>query len=378
VPELDLAVLGQDPRYAGGAAAQIERFMAGAIDAGRKPELLYVSHPSLAAEPVRSTLLDVPGTRVPFARVAAAQQFLGGRRLARRLQDARSIWVATTMASYGGAAITGEPRPFGCWIGTTLAAETRVQRPGLPWSRRVAAMINGPYLRRIERDVLRRAAAVHATSVSSRTELAEASGLDEHEIGILPIPVDTAKFAPVLDDRWRDGLAAPTLLFVGRATDPRKNVSLLLRAFALIRRSLPEARLTLVGTPPARPLPEGATALGYVAELPPVLASSTLLLLPSLQEGFGIIVAEALAAGIPVLTTPCGGPEEMLRRSGGGTILTGFTEEEFAATAVAMLEDAEALAVARHRGREFAQRELSLELFARRLGEALGEVDNAS
>jgi len=377
VPEIDLAVLGQDPRFGGGAAAQLRAFMAGALDAGRRPQLLYLSHPALAAETVQSALLDVPGTHVPFARVAAVQQLLGSRRLKRRLRGARSIWVAATTASYGAAAAAG-PQPFGCWLATTLAAEARVQRQGLPWSRRVAATINSPFLRRIERDVLRRAAAVHATSASARAEIAEASGLDEREIGVLAVPVDTAAFAPVSDDRWRDGLAAPTLLFVGRATDPRKNIGLLLRAFALIRKSLPEARLNLVGTPPAGPLPEGATALGYVSDLPSVVASSTLFVLPSWQEGFGIVVAEALAAGIPVLTTPCGGPEEMLRLSRGGTILTSFNEEEFAATAVAMLGDTEGLTAARVHAREFAERELSLEQFARRLREALDEVDNAS
>ena len=376
MPEIDLAVLGQDPRYGGGASAQLECFMTGARAVGRSPELLYVTHPALAAETVHSALIDVPGTQVPFARVAAAQQLLGGRRLARRLDGARSTWVAATTASYGGAAVR-DARPFGCWVGTTLAAEARVQRSGLPTSRRIAARINGPSLRRIERDVLRRATVLYATSVSARTEVAEASGLDEREIRILPIAVDTASFAPVSDDRWREGLAAPTLLFVGRATDPRKNVSLLLRAFALVRRSLPEARLILVGTPPAAPLPEGATALGYVSDLPPVVAGSTLLVLPSLQEGFGIVVAEALAAGIPVLTTPCGGPEEIVRVSGGGTVLAGFGEEEFAATAVAMLGDVKALTTARIRAREFAERELSLELFAHRLGEALSEVDDA-
>jgi len=377
MPELDLAVLGQDPRYGGGAAAQLESFMTGALEAGRRPQLLYVAQPALETETVASPLLDVPGSHVPFARVATAQQLLGGRRLALQLRGARSVWVAATTASYGAAALR-EARPFGCWLATTLAAEARVQRQGLPWSRRIAATINSPFLRRIERDALRRAAAVYATSASSRTEMAEASGLDEREIGVLPVPVNTASFAPVSDDLWRDGLARPTLLFVGRATDPRKNIGLLLRAFALIRESLPEARLTLVGTPPVGPLPEGATALGYVSDLPSVLAGSTLFVLPSLQEGFGIVVAEALAAGIPVLTTPCGGPEEMLRLSRGGTILTSFGEEEFATTAVAMLGDAEALTAARVRAREFAERELSLEQFARRLGGALDEVDNAS
>jgi glycosyltransferase involved in cell wall biosynthesis len=377
MPEIDLAVLGQDPRFGGGAAAQMAAFMTGAVEIGRRPQLFFVSHPALTEEPVRLRELDVPGVQVPLARLAAAQQVLGGRRLAREIHGARSTWVSATTASYGAAAATSG-RPFGCWIGTTLAAEARAQRRDLPWSRRVAATINSPVLRRIERDVLRRAEAVHATSISSRAEIAEASGLAESEIRLLPIPVDTTAFAPVSDDCWRENLRAPTLVFVGRATDPRKNVSLLLRAFRGIRKTMPEARLVLVGIPPHCALPDGATALGYVSDLPRVLAASTLFVLPSLQEGFGIVVAEALAAGIPVLTTPCGGPEEMVRISGGGTVLSGFGAEEFAAAAIGMLGDTGALTAARAQARDFAERELSLDRFSARLRRAVDEVDAAA
>lgn len=374
--DIDLAVLGQDPRYGGGAAAQLERFLETATELGRRTQLMYASHPALASRAPGSPILDVPGIRVPLARVAAAQPLLGRRSVARRLEHARSVWVAATTASYGAAAaLTG--RPYGCWIGTTLQSELRAQRRGLPRSRRLAAYVNSPVLRRIERDVLRRATAVYATSASSRAEIADASGLDEVRVGILPIPVDVNAFLPIDDAAWRDGLTTPTLLFVGRASDPRKNVGLLLRAFPRIRKSLPEARLVFVGTPPGGTLPAGVSVAGHVHDLPSVLANSTLLVLPSLQEGFAIVVAEALAAGVPVLTTPCGGPEEMLRSARAGTVLAGFTEDEFAMAAVSMLEDPDGLAAARKRGREFAERELSLERFRQRLERVLAEVGDA-
>ena len=51
----------------------------------------------------------------------------------------------------------------------------------------------------------------------------------------------------------------------------------------------------LVGDPPQGPLPDGVAALGRVPSVAEALRRAALLVLPSLQEGFGIVVAEALA-----------------------------------------------------------------------------------
>ena len=63
-----------------------------------------------------------------------------------------------------------------------------------------------------------------------------------------------------------------------------------------------------------------------------------LVLLPARQEGFGIAAAEALACGVPVVATPSGGPEQLLRDSGGGVVVPGWDAAGFAAAAVALLE----------------------------------------
>ena len=69
---------------------------------------------------------------------------------------------------------------------------------------------------------------------------------------------------------------------------------------------------------------------GDTASVAEVLRGASALLLPSHQEGFGIVAAEALACGVPVVTTPTGGPEELVRGSGAGVVLEGFSPEELA------------------------------------------------
>ncbi len=172
------------------------------------------------------------------------------------------------------------------------------------------------------------------------------------------------------------GSTAPTLVFVGRADDPRKNLPLLLEALPLIRARVPGTRLRLIGRPPAT-VPDGVEALGAVDSIAGPLRESTLFVLPSWQEGFGIVAAEALACGVPVVTTPSGGPEQLVRDSGGGRVLAGFEAEELADTVAELLEDAAILQRMRAAGREYVARAHSPKRFRLLLADALDAVDRA-
>ena len=92
---------------------------------------------------------------------------------------------------------------------------------------------------------------------------------------------------------------------------------------------------------------------------------------PRYQEAFGIVVAEALAAGVPVVTTPSGGPESLVEESGGGVVLSGFSPDELAETVRGLLADPGRLAEMRRRGREYVAREHSPERFRELLAAAL-------
>jgi glycosyltransferase involved in cell wall biosynthesis len=366
VAVIDLAVLGQDPRFGGGALAQMEAFWRGARELGRDLSFHYVAHPTLVGVPLDGSPLDVPGLPSPGGRIDAVSLPLAARRLAPLLRDARSVWVVSTSAAHGYAALRSS-RPYRCWIGTGLHDEWAGRRPGLAASRRLAITVNAPVLRHLERRVLHGAERIYATSPSSKSSVARAGGVEEEEVGILPIPVAIDRFTPTPDDEWRETLEGPVLAYVGRADDPRKNVRLLLDALA----ELPEARALLIGSPPRGPLPERVEATGAVASVAPHLRRATMFVLPSLQEGFGIAVAEALAAGLPVVTTPCGGPEALVRRSGGGVVLSSFAADELAVTVRGLLEDPDRLAAMRQAGRDYVEREHSPARFRELLAEAL-------
>src|SRR5687767_4898404 len=173
---LDLAVLGQDPRFGGGALAQTDAFLAGADALGRRATLLYEPHPGLGER------------ELTWRRVEALRQLSAARRLVPVARDARSLWVVATLAQHGGAAPrTG--RPYACWLGTTIDSEWHGRAPGLPPLHRAAAGASFRTLRLLERRVLQGARRLWATSAASRASVAAAAGLDEAAVGVLPIPV---------------------------------------------------------------------------------------------------------------------------------------------------------------------------------------------
>jgi glycosyltransferase involved in cell wall biosynthesis len=322
----DLAVLGQDPRFGGGGSAMTEAFLDAARSLGRTPTLLYDPHPGL------------DNARLTWRRFEALRQLAATRRLAHAAREGRSLWVVATLAQHGGAAVRSG-RPYSCWVATTIASEWTGRAPGLASSRRAMAAASIPVLRSIERRVLHGAQALYATSAASCALVAAAAERPESEVNVLPVPIDTSCFYPADDSLWREALEGPVLTFVGRADDPRKNVGLLLDAFELIRKRLPSARLRLVGREPRGRVPNGVEIVGVVPDVAAELRRAAIFVLPSLQEGFGIVAAEALATGLPVVATPSGGPEELLTASGGGLVLSSFSADELAETIATLVAD---------------------------------------
>jgi len=109
----------------------------------------------------------------------------------------------------------------------------------------------------------------------------------------------------------------PTIVYAGSPADPRKRLGLLIEAFDALRRRRPEARLQLAGS--REPgfdveLPEGAEWVesDRTGDLARTLAAAHVAVLPSTGEAFGLVLAEALAAGTPVVATDAGAAGEIV------------------------------------------------------------------
>ena len=113
----------------------------------------------------------------------------------------------------------------------------------------------------------------------------------------------------------------PLLKTLGRFV-AKKGFAVLLDAFAAVHAARPDARLVIGGDgPDAEALRQQARALGladavefsgWIDDIATFLADASLFVLPSHDEPFGIVLLEAMARGVPIVTTPAVGPREIL------------------------------------------------------------------
>ena len=185
--------------------------------------------------------------------------------------------------------------------------------------------------RRIAYDrAARGAAAVVVTSEFVRERAVELLELDPGRVHVVPHAIDHSVFT--IGDEERE----PILLYPARPW-PHKNHTRLFEAFAVLRETRPQLRLVLTGGGLDRlePLPEGVENLGTVPaeHLASLYRRAACLVYPSLYEGFGLPVLEAMACGCPVAASNVGAIPEI---AGDAAVLFDPTDVE--AMIEAMLE----------------------------------------
>lgn len=160
-----------------------------------------------------------------------------------------------------------------------------------------------------------------------------------------------------------------TVLFIGRF-DPRNGVSHAIRAFTILRGTRDDVRLVIVGDGPMRPLVERLVPkalredvifAGRVNRLRPrYLAGADVLCSPCSLASFGMVVLEAMSAGVPVVATRLPGFARVMRDGVDGLMIDRFDDEAaFALNLARVLDDRELAARMGARARQRAIEQFS-------------------
>lgn len=214
-----------------------------------------------------------------------------------------------------------------------------------------------PLLRRVARRLTFRVA---VSEVAARTARSRIGG----DFEVVPNGVDTARFAEATPLDLGPGTK---LLFVGRL-DERKGFPLALQAFERMAHDREDLRLVVVGDGPQRGAVNGLPSAlrdrvlmaGSVpnVDVPPYHAACDLYLGASIGgESFGIVLVEAMAAGLPVVAGNVPGYDEVVRDGVDGLLVAPRDPQALAAAAARVLDDpglrAALAAGGRHRAAEF-------------------------
>lgn len=232
--------------------------------------------------------------------------------------------------------------PHLVWCGTPLLEDRLDRQVLMPAPRRAFdRAVTVPLLRCMERRVLAASSMVLPVSQYSAKRLAALGRTGP--MTVMPVPADERLFFPPAQSA-----AAGVVGFAGRSSDPRKNIGMLFEAVAIARaqgcpldlRLTGKAAPNLVALANQYGVTDKVTFAGELSreDLAKFYQGLDLLAIPSRQEGLGIVGIEAMASGVPVVSTRNGGSEDYVIDGVTGT-LTGFDAAEMAARLMELTRD---------------------------------------
>jgi len=215
----------------------------------------------------------------------------------------------------------------------------------------------------------RAAAHIIADSQATKRDLVERYGVEPSKISVIYPGYDEEAFQPVREReaieavKARYGIAGDYILFVG-TIQPRKNLVRLMEAFSLLKRQAADLQLVIAGKKgwlyeaifrrvEELGLEGQVVFTGYVAEegLPALFSGARLFVFPSLYEGFGLPVLEAMACGTPVV---CSNASSLPEVAGDAAVLVNPRDVEELAGAMRQLVESQEIR-AELRGKGLAQ-----------------------
>ena len=246
---------------------------------------------------------------------------LRSARKLRRMRAGADVMLANGFITWVAADVNVVHMVHGAWLRKPAYLFRRWWQSPYAAYQRAYASLNA----RLERRAFAQARCVVAVSEKTAGELLEI-GVPVQKIVTIQNGVDTEEFHPGPGDRarWRLPASTPLFLFAGDLRTRSKGLDTVLRALALT----PQGHLAVAGALRDSPLPSLATRLGisdrvhwlgFERDMPTLLRTVDAFVFPSRYESAGLVILEAMASGVPVLTARTAGGAEIL--GAGGRVL---------------------------------------------------------
>lgn len=333
-----------NPWVAGGGAVRVfelYRRLAADVDA----EVVTGAYPGAVSGPVNGVRYRRVGARGPYAWSRASYAAA-----ANRILRSESYGAAVFDFSSYTPIFVPRDRPVGITV-HHLTGPTA----GARWGRVGGLAVGG-----LERAMLRRTRTFSATSTATREALREIVGPDA------TIELVYAGVPDQLFDLPHEGEGG--LLYFGRLDVFQKGLDTLIQAFALVADDRPDLRLRIAGRgKDAVRVAELAASAGVAhrvellgavteAERQRLFREAAVLVMPSRFEGFGMVAAEAMAAGVPVVAAASGSLPEVVDAPHGGVLVQASDPQALARATGRLLDDRSARAALSRTARESAER----------------------
>ncbi len=196
-----------------------------------------------------------------------------------------------------------------------------------------------------EKEAFRQAQVVVAVSDKIAKDLLEI-GVPPESIEVIVNGVDLQEFSPGVSDRQKWGLpdGVTLALFAGDIRIPRKNLDTVLHALVQV----PDLHLAVVGTTEGSPYPQLAASLllservhflGFRHDVADLMKAVDFFVFPSRYEPFGLVVIEAMASGIPVITASSTGAADLVTPEAGIVLPDSDDAEALAKALLSLVSD---------------------------------------
>jgi glycosyltransferase involved in cell wall biosynthesis len=309
------------------------------------------------------------GVRWAFWEPGHYKNSLGQWKEALQKFDYFFVASGTPIAAHPAACLE---RKFLIWATTSYSSDRSERIKQLKGFRSILNKIATPAMSRIERDILKKSSFVLALSKYAKNEFITVCPSIKKKIAICGCPFDNKKLeciSSVVKQLKQTKIENKIILAVGRFSDPRKNIGMLIRVFGLLQKKTPELKLYVAGSKPTKKelikfekyeCLKKIIFTGQINdfELAKLYKTASLSLITSHQEGFGIVGVDSLAFGVPVISTDCGGIRDFIIDGITGHIVKINDDEAMVAKIQNLFDNSKLLKKISRNAEKFAQENL--------------------